>query len=587
MIATQEITGELEALIKAIPEGLMIINPSGVILYHNQKAREYLNPDEADITGRRFGYRVAPDEITEIEVYRPDQSPHIFEARSVKLVWNGDDAYLITLIEITESKRSEIVLRKSEEKLSKLFHANPDCVVLTHLKTGLIVDVNEGFVDLFGYRTDEVINRTTEEIHIWCDPVDREEYVQRLLATGECMDYETTLVTKDGWVMPVNISARTIELDQQISTLSIIRDISQYKNSERALQKANEKLSLWIEELEKRNKETRLLNDMGDMLQSCLSIEEAYKVVGRFAELLFTGQTGALYVFNTERHLLQKKAEWGEKLYSLDEFDPEDCWGIRRGHLHEMIGNTNALLCNHINLQDHENGFIQNICVPLIAQGETLGSLYLQFQPGQDMDHWKQLCVSIAERAALDFANQRLRYKLHQQSIRDPLTGLFNRRYMEETLHRELRRAIRHRSPLGMVMIDVDYFKNFNDKYGHEVGDQVLKELGNYLLTNLRTEDIVCRYGGEEFIIILPDASLKDTEVRALQWKEAVKTININRIGTPMENITISLGVAGFPEHGDTPEDLLRAIDGALYDAKNAGRDCVKVAQVYKQPAQI
>ena len=572
-----------KTLITALPEGLIIVNASGGIIYHNQKALAYLNPAASSMIGQPYGYRIAPDEITEIEVYRPNQLPHIFEARASKLRWNDEDAFLITLIDITESKRSEIVLRKSEEKLSKLFHANPDCVILTRIKDGMVMDINEGFANLFGYQEDEVVNHTVMDLHLWSDLNDREEFVRRLQATGECMDYETALVTKDGWVMPVNISARTIELEQQIISLSIIRDISQYKNSERALQRANDKLSLWIDELERRNKETSLLNEMGDMLQSCLSLEEAYKVVGRYAEQLFVGQTGALYIFNPERRALQKKISWGQQVNSVDEFEPEDCWGLRRGHVHEMVGSKNTLLCNHINLGEQENKFIQNLCIPLIAQGDTLGSLYLQLQPGQDSEHWKQLGLSIAERAALDFANQRLRFKLHQQSIRDPLTGLFNRRYMEETLHREIRRAVRHNFMLGVVMIDVDYFKSFNDRYGHEIGDQVLKEIGDYLQKNVRAEDVVCRFGGEEFIIILPDASLEDTERRAMEWKESIKTINIRHIGEPMQNITISLGVAAFPNHGDSAEAILRAVDEALYEAKHAGRDCVKIAKVPKE----
>jgi diguanylate cyclase (GGDEF)-like protein/PAS domain S-box-containing protein len=573
-----QLVDENYAIIKSLPEGLIIINLSGIIVYHNEMALTYLNPDATNMDGQPFGYKISLENSTEIEIHRPNQIPHILEARSAKISWHDEQAYLITLVDISESKRSEIVLRKSQEKLLKLFQADPDCVVLTYLDDGMIIDVNDSFVRMFGYQTEEVINRSSVDIHIWADNLDREEYVKQLKATGECMDYETHLVTKDGWVMPVNISARTIELDHKISTLSIIRDISQYINSERALQKANDKLSLWIDELEKRNKETSLLNEMGDMLQSCLSLDEAYKVVGRYTELLFSDQAGAIYIFNPERSSLQKTIYWGDVIDSVDEFDPEDCWGIRLGHAHEMTGSKNSLLCNHVHPHRGGSGFVQNICIPLIAQGDTLGLLYIQLQPGQDIGQWKQLGVSIAERAALDFANQRLHYKLHQQSIRDPLTGLFNRRYMEETLHRELRRAVRHGVQLGIVMIDVDHFKNFNDKYGHEIGDQVLIEIGLYLQKNLRTEDVVCRFGGEEFIIILPDASLSDSEKRALQWKETIKTIRVGRYDMPMERISVSVGVVAFPVHGTTVDDLLRAVDGALYAAKDAGRDCVKIA---------
>jgi diguanylate cyclase (GGDEF)-like protein/PAS domain S-box-containing protein len=575
---------DFEAIIKALPDGIIIIDPCGVIVYHNEKARDFLHAGTVDLLGQPFGYKTCLDAVTEIEVHRPNQLPHIYETRAVETIWQGQNAFLLTLTDITDSKRSERALRESQEKFSKLFQANPDCVVLSYLEGGKIIDVNEGFVRLFGYQAQEVIHRTSIELRLWSDLTDRDEYVRRLRNTGECMDYETLLVTKDGWVMPVNISARTIELDHQISTLSIIRDISQYKNSAKALQKANDKLSLWIDELETRNKETSLLNEMGDMLQSCLSLDEAYKVVGKYAEMLFKDQSGALYIYHQERKTLQKRVSWGEALQSMDEFEEEDCWGIRRGRPHEMTGSKNLLLCNHIHPQMLENDFVQNICIPLIAQGDSLGLLYLQLQPGQDIDHWKQLGVSIAERAALDFANQRLRDKLHQQSIRDSLTGLFNRRYMEETLHREIRRAMRHEFRLGIVMIDVDHFKKYNDKYGHETGDLVLKEIGNYLQQNLRAEDVVCRFGGEEFIIILPDASLDDTHKRAMQWRETIKSIHVGRYDMALDPVTISIGVAAFPDHGKSVDDLLHIVDQALYSAKNAGRDCVMIAQLAQTP---
>ncbi|MBI9050459.1 MAG: diguanylate cyclase [Anaerolineaceae bacterium] len=576
---------EFEYLIKTLPEGVIIVDHSGMIVFSNKKARDILNPGGGDIPFKTFNYKISVTKVTEIELHRPKQSPQVLEIRAAEIDWLDQPAYLITLVDISESKRSESAFKKSQEKIALLFEANPDCVMLTYLDGGEVIDVNDGFVKLSGYQKEEVLDRKTTDFNLWADISDREDYIQRLSTTGECIDYEVQLVTKDGWVMPVNISARVLELDEQLITLAIIRDISQYKNSERALQRANEKLSVWIDELEMRNREASLLNEMGDMLQSCLSLEEAYKVVGKYAEQLFAGQAGALYIYNQERKALLKKNDWGEVVNSSEEFEPEDCWAIRRGHAHEMIGNKNTLLCNHITQTDERDGFIQNICIPLIAQGDTLGSIYLQLQPGQDIEHWKQLGVSLAERAALDFANQRLRYKLHQQSIRDPLTGLFNRRYMEETLHREIRRAVRHGSLLSIAMIDVDHFKLFNDKFGHEIGDQVLKEMSLYLQHNLRVEDVVCRFGGEEFIVILPDASLEDTERRALQWKETIKKIHVGHYDQAMDSITISVGVATFPKHGDSVDTLLRAVDDALYAAKDAGRDSVKIAKPSKNNA--
>jgi diguanylate cyclase (GGDEF)-like protein len=168
---------------------------------------------------------------------------------------------------------------------------------------------------------------------------------------------------------------------------------------------------------------------------------------------------------------------------------------------------------------------------------------------------------------------------LAQQSVRDPLTGLFNRRYMEETLEREIARAARAKGPVSIIMLDVDHFKHFNDTFGHEAGDIILREIGVCLRTQVRAEDIACRYGGEEFTLIMPAASADVSLERAEHLRQQVKGLAVQRRGVALGQITASLGVAAFPHHGDSGEDVLAAADGALYQAKRAGRDRVVVAR--------
>jgi diguanylate cyclase (GGDEF)-like protein len=171
-----------------------------------------------------------------------------------------------------------------------------------------------------------------------------------------------------------------------------------------------------------------------------------------------------------------------------------------------------------------------------------------------------------------------MREMLKIQSVRDPLTGLYNRRYMEESLTRELRRAARKKTELGVMMLDVDHFKQFNDTFGHEAGDAVLRSLGNLLRTQFRAEDIVCRYGGEEFTVILPDTSLQLTQQRAEELREAAKRELVQLRGQSLGAVSLSIGVASFPANGATSETLLGAADAALYRAKEAGRDRVTVS---------
>ena len=185
----------------------------------------------------------------------------------------------------------------------------------------------------------------------------------------------------------------------------------------------------------------------------------------------------------------------------------------------------------------------------------------------------------MADSVALALANLKLRETLRQQSIRDPLTNLFNRRYMEESLERELRREGRSQKPVGIVMLDIDHFKRVNDTYGHDAGDAVLRQLGHFLKEHTRGGDISCRYGGEEFILILPEASLEQTRLCAERYLQEFRALPMQHNGQMMASPTLSLGVAAYPDNGSTSDEVLLAADAALYSAKHEGRDRVAVAR--------
>jgi diguanylate cyclase (GGDEF)-like protein len=190
----------------------------------------------------------------------------------------------------------------------------------------------------------------------------------------------------------------------------------------------------------------------------------------------------------------------------------------------------------------------------------------------------RQLAFTVADQVGLALSNLRLQESLRDQAIRDPLTGLFNRRYMEESLDRELLRARRRHMPLGVIMIDIDHFKHFNDTFGHAAGDVLLREIGVLLQRHMRGEDIACRYGGEEFTLILLEASAEDTQQRAMLLRQEAGRLRVEYGHQPLGAITISVGVAVFPDHGGAADALLKAADTALYRAKSSGRDRVMVA---------
>ena len=186
-----------------------------------------------------------------------------------------------------------------------------------------------------------------------------------------------------------------------------------------------------------------------------------------------------------------------------------------------------------------------------------------------------QLAAALAEQAGLALANLRLRESLRQQSIRDPLTGLYNRRYMNETMRHELSWAQRKNSNLALAIIDVDHFKQFNDSYGHDAGDYVLQGVATVLEEHVRQSDVVCRFGGEEFVVLLPGISHALAQERAGDLLAAIRNLELQHGGRPLGQITASLGLAFYPIHGNTPETLIEAADAALYQAKAAGRNQV------------
>jgi diguanylate cyclase (GGDEF)-like protein len=281
--------------------------------------------------------------------------------------------------------------------------------------------------------------------------------------------------------------------------------------------------------------------------------------------------------------MVEAVATWGESLEGELNFPPEDCWALRLGRLHRVEHAETDLPCHHLGRPIRAASF----CVPMVALGETLGVLHLAepvVASGQtnssgaaSLENPQRLAMALADQIALALANLNLRDRLRSQSIRDPLTGLFNRRYLQESLERELRRAAREEKSLGVILIDLDHFKQFNDAFGHEAGDEFLRSLGEVLTARTRKEDIACRYGGEEFLLILPNATLSICRRRAEHIRKAARSLNVSLRGRSLGSISLSIGIAIFPQHGATTETLLRTADSALYRAKAEGRDRIVV----------
>jgi diguanylate cyclase (GGDEF)-like protein len=330
---------------------------------------------------------------------------------------------------------------------------------------------------------------------------------------------------------------------------------------------------------------------MGDMLQASAIPADAYAVTTRFAQTLIPASTGALFVYSASRNNLEVVMRWGEPHQNEQDFLASDeCWALRSGRLHLVEDPHTGLLCRHL----PEPPPTCYLCAPMIAHGETLGMLHLRMSrhnsasseaklPESSELTW--LARTIAQRLALALADMRLRETLRAQSICDPLTGWHNRRYMEETLEREIGRAARNRRPLAVIMLDIDNFKEFNDLFGHEAGDVALQNLCQMLKTHVRSEDVACRYGGDEFVLVLPDTSAELAAQRVEDMRITVGNREMQFRGQMLRPMTLSFGIATFPTDGRTSQDLLRASDTALFRAKSEGRDRVRLHGQGSEPA--
>lgn len=339
------------------------------------------------------------------------------------------------------------------------------------------------------------------------------------------------------------------------------------------LQQLNEQLTRRVNELESFHDELVKVSEVADFLRACETVAEAQEIIADLLQPFFPNTSGMVLSLDRLSNIFETVASWGTTLNSIPSFNRDRCWALRRGAIHEGTKIFPSLYCQHI----QQNSELEaTLCVPMIARGETVGLLYLSFQQEKDVtEKIKRVAKIVANQVALAFVDLKLQEHLQNQSCRDSLTGLFNRRYLEESSFREVKRATREEKTIGVIMIDIDHFKYFNDLFGHEAGDAILREIGLLLKKMSRESDIVCRYGGEEMILILPDASKENASLKAEQIRLAIKNLRVPYGEELLSSITVSIGVACFPEDGASWSELLRSADRALYLAKNQGRDRV------------
>jgi diguanylate cyclase (GGDEF)-like protein len=317
-----------------------------------------------------------------------------------------------------------------------------------------------------------------------------------------------------------------------------------------------------------------LLEGMGKLLQSSVDYAAAYQVVQRCAAGLFADCSGALYLAAEPGGGLEIKTSWGKAPSSSDGFAAADCWAICRGEAY-LAGAASDIACGHM----HQPAQAPSLCVPVMGQGAVLGILLLE-DPVKSgvLGSMRAVAKNFANQIGLALANMKLQETVRNLSVRDPLTGLFNRRYMEESLNREIAAARRNSRSLGVAICDLNRFKRFNDTFGHDAGNYALREIAQLIMKHIRSSDIACRYGKDEIVLIFPEAPLEGVVMRANQLREAIFALNLQHFERQLEKISVSFGVSMFPRHGKTSAGLLQQAELALASAKEFGNNRVQVA---------
>ncbi|NJP05736.1 MAG: diguanylate cyclase [Chloroflexaceae bacterium] len=417
--------------------------------------------------------------------------------------------------------------------------------------------IGQRFLDLFP--TDE-----QPQVQAQIEQLTPEQPVQRV---------EHRMIDARGQIGWVEWTERALydQRGQLIEFQAVGRDITERVQAQRHIEQVNQHLERAVVEQE-------LLNRLSSVLQRCQTLKEAYTLSVPFLRDLFAGQRGRLYCIQKASQQLHLVAQWGDWPVVVAGVTLEDCVVAVTGQANIMEIDGLEGGCMRCMTQKS----LPVMCINLVSRNERLGMLHVQ--GGEHVaeavyERWCRLVTMVADLLALTFSNLLLRERLREQAIRDPLTGLFNRRFLDEVLTTELHRAARYQCSVGIFLIDIDYFKRVNDTFGHDIGDLVLRQLSDVLRASLRAGDTACRYGGEEIILVLPEISMEHAYQRANDLRRGVETMHIGNHHQQLPAITVSIGVAGFPCHGSSAVEVITAADRALYRAKAEGRNRVSMAE--------
>jgi diguanylate cyclase (GGDEF)-like protein/PAS domain S-box-containing protein len=490
----------------------------------------------------------------------------------------------------TEPDLRVVQAQLPEETYARLIAEHgTDAIVITGVD-GLIQWANPAFTRMTGYTLEEVLGVTPGRLLQGkeTDPdtviAIRQALRDRRPVRCEILNYTKS---KTPYWIELNISPVFDESGTHTHFMSVERDVTERKRLE-----AETKQALELEH--HRRRERRLLFETSEWLFAAKSTDELLEVVATCMARMVPEAQGQLFLYSNSRDVLDLVCQWGGETHQ-EHMEADDCWALRKGRAYAYGVNQIDFTCSHVEpkgvRQEHPY-----LCLPIIAHGDTIGLLHLNFPTlalDDDaieatrawIDNRRELSLICAEQISLAVANVHLRNELHDQSVRDQLTGLWNRRWFNDAAHKELARARRRGRPLALISIDVDHFKRFNDHNGHDAGDTVLREVGAAMSRRFTEGVAPVRMGGEEFLVLAPDTDLDAARRMAEGLREDIAGLEIRYAGAKLPPVTISAGIAVCPGDAETQQELLRVADLALYAAKKGGRDQV-VCAADRQSAQ-
>ena len=565
---------DLEKLFDLSPEAIFLESADGTVVDVNEQACEMLGYAEEELVDKDVA-KIVPDDSP---VYAPEevnaatsQGEPIetvnlnkageevpVELRGKPIEVNGEKRILVSLRDITERKQMEKELKEANRKLKEskeryksYFDELGDAIYITRVggeNQGEILDVNSRAVEQTGYSESELIGMNIEEDLVKGEPESTSyEKGDEKLSRGELVSFTERKVSKDGSDYWTECVATPIEYEGQDASLSINRDITEKRKAKLALQEERDKLEALhgaVDRLQQENEESEVLNTAVELAEGILGFELC--TIG-----ITEGDRVSIRAFSDKASpYLQREFDIGEGIVGKTAKEGETIWGADLEEFPEA--------------KSEEVGFESFISVPI----GDLGTINVAAEKRdkftrEDVDLVEILAGHLRE----ELKRVRLQKELREQAIKDPLTGLYNRRYFNESLRKEVEKSKRYDSPIAFVMIDVNRFKEINDRYSHQTGDQVLVQVADLIGENVRSADTVVRYGGDEFLIMLPETNgeVSSTVSRILErlerWNEESNLLDFR--------LTFALGVSHWdPERDRKIETVLKEADRKMYEDK-------------------